>query len=62
MVDANACSETLASVRHLTNGSEFVEELTAVTAEFMDVTYGVQRLLDRSDLLLHTLLELANRG
>ena len=31
-----------------------------MTAEFMDVTYGAQRLLDRPDLLLHTLLELAN--
>ena len=61
-VDATACSETLASVRDLTNGSEFVEELTAVTAEFMDVTYGAQRLLDRPGLLLHTLLELANVG
>ena len=61
-VDATACSETLASVRNLPNGSEFVEELTAVTAEFMDVTYGAQRLLDRPDLLLHTLLELANAG
>jgi phosphohistidine swiveling domain-containing protein len=61
-VDATACSETLASLRNLSNGSEFVEELTALTAAFMDVTYGAQRLLDRPDLLLHTLLELANAG
>jgi pyruvate,water dikinase len=46
-------------VRGLPNGNEFLEELNALTAEFMDVTYGVQRLLDRPDLLLHTLLELA---
>ena len=51
--------ETLESVRGLPNGNEFLEEMNALTAEFMDVTYGAQRLLDRPDLLLHTLLELA---
>ena len=43
----------------LPHGSEFFEELNALMTEFMDVTYGAERLLDRPDLLLHTLLELA---
>ena len=49
-------------MRGLPNGSEFLEELNALTTEFMDVTYGAQRLLERPELLLHTLLELAIDG
>jgi pyruvate,water dikinase len=61
-VDTTAWRAALASLRNLSNGSKFVEELTILTTEFMDVTYGAQRLLDRPDLLLHTLLELADAG
>lgn len=61
-VHAAAPGATLASLRQLPDGSEFVAELTAVTSEFMDVTYGAQRLLQRPELLVHTLLELANAG
>ena len=47
------------AVRRIPGGTEFLEELDALTAEFMDITYGSERLLNRPDLLLHTLLELA---
>jgi phosphohistidine swiveling domain-containing protein len=49
----------LKPVLSLPYGSEFFEELNALMTEFMDVTYGAERLVDRPDLLLHTLLELA---
>ncbi|MHB8865232.1 MAG: PEP/pyruvate-binding domain-containing protein, partial [Pirellulaceae bacterium] len=57
--DTTAWRQTLKPVLSLPHGSEFFEELNALMTEFMDVTYGAERLLDRPDLLLHTLLELA---
>jgi hypothetical protein len=49
----------LEPVLSLPHASEFFEEFNAFMTEFMDVTYGAERLQDRPDLLLHTLLELA---
>jgi phosphohistidine swiveling domain-containing protein len=57
--DTTAWRQTLKPVLSLPHGSEFFEELNALMTEFMDVTYGAERLLERPDLLLHTLLELA---
>ncbi len=57
--DATAWRQTLEPVLSLPHGSEFCQELDALITEFMDVTYGAERLLERPDLLLHTLLELA---
>jgi pyruvate,water dikinase len=51
--------ECLEPVRHTDGGAALLEELDALVKEFMDITYGSERLLDRLDLLLHTLLELA---
>lgn len=46
-------------VRSIPDGAEFLKEFDALTAEFMDITYGTERLLNRPDLLVHALLELA---
>lgn len=51
--------QSLEAVRHIPGATEFLEELDLLTAEFMDITYGSERLLNRLDLLLHTLIELA---
>jgi pyruvate,water dikinase len=51
--------ESLGAVRSIAGGGEFLEGLDALCAEFMDITYGSERLLNRLDLLLHTLVELA---
>lgn len=47
-------------VRELSGGPAFVDAFDALAARFMDVMYGTERLLDRPDLLVHTLLELAD--
>jgi phosphohistidine swiveling domain-containing protein len=54
-----ASKQWLEQVRRITGGAEFLEELGSLFAEFMDITFGSERLLNRPDLLLHTLLELA---
>jgi pyruvate,water dikinase len=55
--------EWLEPVHSISGGIEFLAELDALTAEYMDITYGSERLLNRPDLLLHTLIELAaDRG
>jgi pyruvate,water dikinase len=46
-------------LRRLPGGAGFLDAFDALAAEFMDVMYGRERLLDRPDLLLHTLVELA---
>jgi pyruvate,water dikinase len=56
---ATGWRQALEPLRSLPEGGGFLDDLDTVAAEFMDVTYGTQRLLDRPDLLLHTLLELA---
>ena len=58
--DARTWRQTLEPVRELPGGPGFVDALDALASEFMDVMYGAERLLDRPDLLLHTLLELAD--
>ena len=57
---AGAWRKTLELLRELPGGPGFLESFDALSAEFMDVMYGAERLLDRPDLLLHTLLELAD--
>lgn len=52
--------EMVEPLRQLPGGQEFLDAFDALAAEFMDVMYGSQRLLDRPDLLLHTVLELAD--
>ena len=51
--------EMLEPLRTHPGGAGFLDAFDALAAEFMDVMYGSERLLDRPDLLLHTLLELA---
>jgi pyruvate,water dikinase len=46
-------------VRTSPGGAGFLEEFDALVTEHMDITYGSERLLDRPDLVLHTLSELA---
>ena len=58
--DARTWRETLEPLRELPGGPGFLDAFDALTAGFMDVMYGTERLLDRPDLLLHTLLELAD--
>jgi pyruvate,water dikinase len=56
VVDAR---ERLKRVQGVPGGVEFLGELDELAHEFMDITYGSERLLNRLDLLLHTILELA---
>ena len=51
--------ERLEPLRALPGGAGFLYALDALAADYMDVMFGSERLLDRPDLLLHTLLELA---
>jgi phosphohistidine swiveling domain-containing protein len=62
LADARAATwrQTLESVRECPGGPGFLDAFDALASEFMDVMYGAERLLDRPDLLLHTLLELAD--
>ena len=57
--DTSAWRQALEPVLCLPHGGEFYREIEALITEFMDVTYGAERLQNRPDLLLHTLLELA---
>ena len=57
--DTRTWRETLEPLRELPGGPGFLDAFDALVAGFMDVMYGAERLLDRPDLLLHTLLELA---
>jgi pyruvate,water dikinase len=54
-----ASREWLEPVCTVAGGAEFVEELDTLFAQFMDVTCGSERLLNRPDLVLHALVELA---
>lgn len=58
--DASMWREMLEPLRELPGGPGFLDAFDALAAGFMDVMYGTERLLDRPDLLLHTLLELAD--
>jgi pyruvate,water dikinase len=58
--DARTWRATLGRLREVPGGPEFLDAFDALAAGFMDVMYGTERLLDRPDLLLHTLLELAD--
>lgn len=51
--------EPLEVLRNSPGGAVFLEELNGLTAEYMDITYGSERLLDRPDVILHTLIEMA---
>jgi phosphohistidine swiveling domain-containing protein len=46
-------------LRHISGGAEFVQAFEDLRDSFMDVAYGSERLSDRPDLLLQTLLEMA---
>jgi len=52
--------QTIEPLRELPDGPGFLDAFDALASQFMDVMYGAERLLDRPDLLLHTLLELAD--
>jgi len=58
--DVRTWRQWLEPVRELPGGPGFIDALDGLASEFMDVMYGAERLLDRPDLLLHTLLELAD--
>jgi phosphohistidine swiveling domain-containing protein len=58
--DARTWRRWLEPVRELRGGPGFLDAFDSLAARFMDVMYGAERLLDRPDLLLHTLLELAD--
>jgi pyruvate,water dikinase len=47
------------AVRSLPGGQAFTRAFESLEAEFMDVAFGGERLSDRPDLLLRTVLELA---
>ena len=51
--------DALNEVRALPGAKAFVQALESVQSEFMDVAYGGERLSDRPDLLLQTILEMA---
>ncbi len=54
--------ETLQLARTLPGGQQFVDDLEALRTGAMDVAYGSERLSDRPDLLLRTILEMAATG
>jgi phosphohistidine swiveling domain-containing protein len=54
-----ASREPLDAVRRIPGGAEFLEAFDVLSVEFMDIAYGSERLLNRPDLLLHALVELA---
>lgn len=58
--DARKWRQSLEPLRELRGGPGFLDAFDSLAARFMDVMYGAERLLDRPDLLLHTLLELAD--
>ncbi len=58
--DATMWQGLLTPLHELPGGPEFLDAFDELAAGFMDVMYGTERLLDRPDLLLHTLLELAD--
>jgi len=49
----------LRRVRAVPGGEGFADELETLLGSFMDVAYGTERLADRPDLLLHSILEMA---
>jgi pyruvate,water dikinase len=49
----------LGQLRGVPGGDEFARAFRSLLEESMDVAYGEQRLADRPDLLLHTVLEMA---
>jgi phosphohistidine swiveling domain-containing protein len=53
--------DALRRVRALTNGEAFIQAFEGLQEEFMDVAFGGQRLSDRPDLLLKTLLQMVGR-
>ena len=57
---ATTWRQTLESVCECSGGPGFLDAFDVLASRFMDVMYGAERLLDRPDLLLHTLLELAD--
>ncbi len=58
--DARTWQRSLEPLRELRGGPGFLDAFDSLATRFMDVMYGTERLLDRPDLLLHTLLELAD--
>jgi phosphohistidine swiveling domain-containing protein len=58
--EASRWRRTLEPVCGIEGGAEFLAAVDSLSTRFMDVMYGAERLLDRPDLLLHTLLELAD--
>ncbi len=57
--DAGTWRRMLEPLHEVPGGPEFLRAFDALASQFMDVMYASERLLDRPDLLLHTLLELA---
>jgi phosphohistidine swiveling domain-containing protein len=51
--------DALNVIRSLPGAEAFIQELESVRNEFMDIAYGGERLSDRPDLLLQTILEMA---
>jgi len=51
--------ETFREVQAIPGGQQFVQAFEDLRSGFMDVAYGGERLLDRPDLLLQTILEMA---
>ncbi|NIO72708.1 MAG: hypothetical protein GTN71_27735 [Anaerolineae bacterium] len=51
--------ETLRQARIIPGGDDFVDEFEALLASFLDVAYGSERLADRPDILLQTILQMA---
>jgi pyruvate,water dikinase len=49
----------LRTVLAISGGQQFVQAFESLQTEFMDVAYGGERLSNRSDLLLQTILEMA---
>jgi phosphohistidine swiveling domain-containing protein len=49
----------LRGVQTIPGAESFIQELEGLQSEFMDVAYGDERLSDRPDLLVQTILEMA---
>jgi len=53
-------SRNMGSLVDVSGGSDFLEEFQRLMREFMDITVGSKRLIDQAELILPSLLEMAD--
>ena len=58
-VGAVPLRKALTQLAKVSGGEQFLQALEELTTEFLDVTYGSERLSERPDLVIHSLIEMA---